>query len=158
MILGTQPPCVTVTMALVMQFDTSAGNDQYSTTTLQMSWWMVKQSLLACGIRQDKKITIVYGPYRIHRPTSSSFASLLLAHRVLRTSARRYVINTAPTSLSTILEHSWFGSWVQWWPEIAHHAPGVPIVLVGTKLDLREDLQTIEKLRERSVTEYPMFL
>jgi len=37
----------------------------------------------------------------------------------------------------------------KWYPEIAHHAPGVPMVLVGTKLDLREDVQTIEKLRER---------
>lgn len=37
----------------------------------------------------------------------------------------------------------------KWWPEIAHHAPGVPTVLVGTKLDLREDPTTIDKLRER---------
>jgi small GTP-binding protein len=37
----------------------------------------------------------------------------------------------------------------KWWPEIAHHAPGVPTVLVGTKLDLREDPATIDKLRER---------
>lgn len=37
----------------------------------------------------------------------------------------------------------------QWWPEIGHHAPNVPIILVGTKLDLREDNETINKLRER---------
>ncbi|XP_062220253.1 rac-like GTP-binding protein 3 isoform X1 [Phragmites australis] len=28
---------------------------------------------------------------------------------------------------------------LQWIPELQHYAPGVPIVLVGTKLDLRED-------------------
>lgn len=39
----------------------------------------------------------------------------------------------------------------QWAPEIAHHAPSTSLVLVGTKLDLREDSGTIEKLRERWV-------
>ncbi|KZT72769.1 hypothetical protein DAEQUDRAFT_802324 [Daedalea quercina L-15889] len=37
----------------------------------------------------------------------------------------------------------------KWYPEISHHAPSTSIVLVGTKLDLREDPGTIEKLRER---------
>ncbi|OMH85171.1 Ras-related protein Rac1 [Zancudomyces culisetae] len=30
-----------------------------------------------------------------------------------------------------------------------HHSPNVPCILVGTKLDLREDPETIEKLREK---------
>ncbi|KAG6394412.1 hypothetical protein SASPL_144996 [Salvia splendens] len=29
----------------------------------------------------------------------------------------------------------------QWIPELKHYAPGVPIILVGTKLDLRDDQQ-----------------
>jgi len=37
----------------------------------------------------------------------------------------------------------------KWYPEISHHAPQTAIVLVGTKLDLREDPSTIEKLRDR---------
>ncbi|KAK1232706.1 Rho GTPase protein rac1 [Marasmius sp. AFHP31] len=37
----------------------------------------------------------------------------------------------------------------KWFPEISHHAPQTCIVLVGTKLDLREDPATIEKLRDR---------
>jgi len=37
----------------------------------------------------------------------------------------------------------------KWFPEISHHAPSTSIVLVGTKLDLREDPLTIDKLRER---------
>ncbi|QRV83386.1 Ras-related protein Rac1 [Ceratobasidium sp. AG-Ba] len=37
----------------------------------------------------------------------------------------------------------------KWWPEISHHAPQTSLVLVGTKLDLRDDPTTIEKLRDR---------
>ncbi|KZT55514.1 small GTPase Rac1 [Calocera cornea HHB12733] len=37
----------------------------------------------------------------------------------------------------------------KWYPEISHHAPGTSILLVGTKLDLREDVATVTKLRER---------
>jgi len=37
----------------------------------------------------------------------------------------------------------------KWWPEISHHAPSTSLVLVGTKLDLREDQHTVERLRER---------
>ena len=39
----------------------------------------------------------------------------------------------------------------QWYPEISHHAPSTQMLLVGTKLDLREDEQTKAKLRERCV-------
>jgi len=38
---------------------------------------------------------------------------------------------------------------MQWFPEISHHAPDVPIILVGTKLDLRDDPQTLESLRQK---------
>lgn len=37
----------------------------------------------------------------------------------------------------------------KWYPEVSHHCPNTPIILVGTKSDLREDRETIEKLRER---------
>jgi Ras-related C3 botulinum toxin substrate 1 len=41
--------------------------------------------------------------------------------------------------------------YTQWYPEIEHHAPGVPIILVGTKLDLREDKATADNLRSKKM-------
>ena len=40
----------------------------------------------------------------------------------------------------------------KWWPELKHHCPGVPTILVGTKLDLRSDQNTVAKLREKNQT------
>lgn len=35
---------------------------------------------------------------------------------------------------------------IRWWPEIKHHCPDTPYVLVGTKLDLRDDPATLKEL------------
>lgn len=36
--------------------------------------------------------------------------------------------------------------YIQWVPEITHHCPKTPFLLVGTQIDLRDDPSTIEKL------------
>ncbi|CAJ0828428.1 4639_t:CDS:2 [Entrophospora sp. SA101] len=38
----------------------------------------------------------------------------------------------------------------KWVPEIIHHSPNVPFLLVGTKFDLRDDKATILKLRQKN--------
>eukprot|EP00005_Dracoamoeba_jomungandri_P005698 CAMPEP_0174250376 /NCGR_PEP_ID=MMETSP0439-20130205/567_1 /TAXON_ID=0 /ORGANISM="Stereomyxa ramosa, Strain Chinc5" /LENGTH=196 /DNA_ID=CAMNT_0015330423 /DNA_START=28 /DNA_END=618 /DNA_ORIENTATION=- len=37
----------------------------------------------------------------------------------------------------------------KWNPEISHHCPGTPKLLVGTKVDLREDQDTINRLSDK---------
>ncbi|CCG84469.1 protein of unknown function [Taphrina deformans PYCC 5710] len=39
----------------------------------------------------------------------------------------------------------------KWFPEVAHHAPNIPIILVGTKLDMRDDPAVIERLRHKKM-------
>ncbi|KAJ3666250.1 hypothetical protein Zmor_001703 [Zophobas morio] len=44
---------------------------------------------------------------------------------------------------------------VKWWPEVKHFCPNVPILLIGTKSDLRDDkkaLEKLEKMKKRPVT------
>eukprot|EP01089_Gocevia_fonbrunei_P013817 TRINITY_DN362_c0_g3_i1.p1 TRINITY_DN362_c0_g3~~TRINITY_DN362_c0_g3_i1.p1 ORF type:complete len:199 (+),score=41.08 TRINITY_DN362_c0_g3_i1:88-684(+) len=36
----------------------------------------------------------------------------------------------------------------KWYPEVQHFCPNIPIILVGTKYDLRSDEKTINKLKE----------
>ena len=39
----------------------------------------------------------------------------------------------------------------KWIPEITHHCPNIPFVLVGTKRDLRDDEDALERLKEKNL-------
>uniref|UniRef100_A0A8D8ZRG4 Ras-related C3 botulinum toxin substrate 2 n=2 Tax=Cacopsylla melanoneura TaxID=428564 RepID=A0A8D8ZRG4_9HEMI len=46
----------------------------------------------------------------------------------------------SPTSYENVRE--------KWFAEVNHHCPGVPIILVGTKIDLRDNTEVLKRLRE----------
>lgn len=52
---------------------------------------------------------------------------------------------------SIISPHSFDNVKSKWWPELQHHAPGVPIILVGTKADLRNDEATMSQLSSKGL-------
>merc|ERR1712179_178875 len=49
---------------------------------------------------------------------------------------------TSPTSFDNVTS--------KWIPEVTHHCPDTPIILVGTKADMREDPGEIQKLRDKN--------
>lgn len=54
---------------------------------------------------------------------------------------------TSPASFENVKE--------KWFPEVHHHCPGVPCLIVGTQVDLREDSGHLEKLarqKQRPIT------
>ena len=40
---------------------------------------------------------------------------------------------------------------IQWHPELSHHCPNTPVILVGTKLDKRDNEEEIEELKEKGL-------
>ena len=48
---------------------------------------------------------------------------------------------TSPASFENVKE--------KWFPEVHHHCPGVPCLIVGTQVDLRDDSQVMEKLQRQ---------
>jgi len=40
---------------------------------------------------------------------------------------------------------------LRWYPELQHHCPGTPCLLVGTKIDLRDDTLVIEGLKKQGL-------
>ena len=54
---------------------------------------------------------------------------------------------TSPASFENVKE--------KWFPEVHHHCPGVPCLIVGTQVDLRDDHAVIEKLSRQKQRPVP---
>ncbi|KAI1467036.1 P-loop containing nucleoside triphosphate hydrolase protein [Daldinia caldariorum] len=50
---------------------------------------------------------------------------------------------TSPASFENVRE--------KWFPEVHHHCPGVPCLIVGTQTDLRDDASVREKLNKQKM-------
>lgn len=50
---------------------------------------------------------------------------------------------TSPASFENVRE--------KWFPEVHHHCPGVPCLIVGTQVDLRDDPQVRDKLAKQKM-------
>lgn len=51
---------------------------------------------------------------------------------------------TSPASFENVRE--------KWFPEVHHHCPGVPCLIVGTQVDLRDDAHVKDKLSKQKMT------
>jgi cell division control protein 42 len=51
---------------------------------------------------------------------------------------------TSPASFENVRE--------KWFPEVHHHCPGVPCLIVGTQVDLRDDTSVREKLAKQKMS------
>ncbi|KAJ6263157.1 Cell division control protein [Drechslerella dactyloides] len=51
---------------------------------------------------------------------------------------------TSPASFENVKE--------KWIPEVRHHCPGIPCLIVGTQVDLRDDPGVIDKLSRQKMT------
>lgn len=53
-------------------------------------------------------------------------------------------------AFSLVNPSSFANAKAKWMPEIRHHCPNTPVLLVGTKVDLREDPNTLDNMRSKN--------
>jgi len=56
---------------------------------------------------------------------------------------------------SVISETSYSNVKTKWYPEVMHHCPSAQVLLIGTKIDLRNDQEMIENLKEKGLSPIP---
>jgi len=56
---------------------------------------------------------------------------------------------------SVISETSYSNVKTKWYPEVMHHCPSAQVLLIGTKIDLRNDQEMIDNLKEKGLAPIP---
>lgn len=97
----------------------------------------------------DKKITIAFALCHTLKQMYSLFAFLLFPLLLLKTylqsgTLKSHIVSWLHTVIIILLRfiHFFF---------LSLDCPNTPLILVGTKLDLREDRETIDRLREKNM-------
>lgn len=139
---------------------------QYSITTRQTRWSMANASALDFGMISahwihshfvgtllGKRTTTACDHSLTHRLTYDAMnrMSLRLLVRLDTSVIVLSEIQVFLLAFSLVNPASFANAKAKWIPEIQHHCPNTPVLLVGTKLDLREDTSTLDKLRSKNM-------
>ncbi|XP_043959569.1 rho-related protein rac1A-like isoform X1 [Gambusia affinis] len=144
--------CSSATPPMPSQENTSP---RYLIIILPVCYWTGNQCPWVCGTQQDRRTTTDSDLCPTLRRMCSWSAFQWSVQLLMKTSVPR--LGLIRTSLHIILpEHSdqkriyQNQNW-QWSVELKHHCPNTPMILVGTKSDLRDDKDMIEKLKEKDL-------
>lgn len=144
--------CVSLTQSLAFDGCTllNIPDIQYLIVTQQGIYQTRKNTSSACSILGAEKITIAFVRCRTRRQVSLCCASPLSSLTASRISGQRWVVILIRCYFQYLIADYSLRSF-QWAPELAHHLPSAPVLVVGTKVDLRNDATIIDALRDKWV-------
>ncbi|XP_054877132.1 ras-related C3 botulinum toxin substrate 1-like isoform X2 [Poeciliopsis prolifica] len=124
---------------------------QYLIISLPVCYWMGNQCPWVCGTQQDRRTTTDSDLC----PTLRRWVCIRLQESNRQTN--KFILDFASQDVflvcfSVVSPASFENVRTKWSVELKHHCPNTPMILVGTKSDLRDDKDMIDKLNEKSLS------